>query len=124
MKNGSLVIVEPGKDPRVVPHTGHVTLEDLRRHLGDVTVQRVSLGGGWELWCDDNGLLNDAKPNRKLPNGTTICGTFLLAEGVLDETEPLSDVDAVFLLRDIVRRWPKLDPDEPKPEPYWEVTKL
>ena len=125
---GKLILIEPGKEPRMVGHVGPVTLDDLHRYLGDVTVDCVNLGTipprgrRVDLWIDDNGLLNDAAPNRLLPNGTLICGTMLLC--TVDEegnSLPLHDEEAGFLLNDVQMRWEAMPADADKPAPEWTI---
>jgi hypothetical protein len=78
------------------------------------------------MWFDDEGLLwDDSLPNRRLPNGTEICGPLLVC-GVDGEGNslPLSDDDADFVVRDVNSRWTQLDPNHEKPEPEFRVTVL
>lgn len=127
-----LIVIEPGSEPRIVEHDGKVSLEDLKKHLGeDVTVDVVRLGTipprgrSCDLWIDDEGLISDAKPNRQLPSGTIICGTMLVCSGdESGESLPLTDAEAEFLLGDIRKRWLALAEDHPKPEPGFTVTTL
>lgn len=129
---GKLIIVAPQAEPVVFEHEGEVTLEVLNHHLGEeVTVDVVRLGTipphgrHADLWIDDNGLLDDrVKPNRVLPNGTTICGVMLICAGddSSGQSLPLTDTEALFVARDIGQRWIALPADHPKPEPQIFVT--
>lgn len=67
---------------RIDPHTRTVTrfetdltgLAAIRAAIGDVTVTRVGLGQGVDLWLDDEGLLGDQSQQRYwtfIPQGGT-----------------------------------------------------
>lgn len=129
-KKGKLIVIEPGKEPRTVEHDGDVGLDDLYRQLGskDMTVDIVRLGPippagrAADLWIDDNGLLNDAKPNFRLPNGVFIAGAALICMSDNDgNSVPMTDEEASYVLEDIGRRWERLGEEIPKPEPSFRV---
>lgn len=126
---GFIILLEPGKAARAVEHIqATVELEDLYRLLGCETVDSKRLGTlpngrHVDMWCDDNGLLNDAKANRQV-GSWTICGTFLLcAADDAGESRPFSDRELAAAIR-TARAWPILPEGTVKPEPKFTITVL
>lgn len=118
---GKLIILKPQLPAEIVSHEGPVGLEDLYRLVGCDTVDCLRLGDlptgiGTTLWCDDNGLLNDALVNRRV-NDHVLCGTLLLTglEPGSGESVAFNDFEAALVLA-TVRRWPVLPADTQKPE--------
>jgi hypothetical protein len=130
-----IVLVGQQEAPRVVLHAGDVELDHLHAHVAPtVDVIRIGAmpsGAHVDVWVDDEGLMRDSvKPNRRAPNGWVICGPFLVcsanAEG---DSLGFSREDADTLAALIAERWPLLDPESEKPEPFmtmvtWEVSVL
>lgn len=121
-----LIILIPQSDPRVEDHDGEVTLEILKRYIGeDRTVDVIRLGTippvgrHVDLWIDDEGLLDaQVLPNRELPSGAIICGPMVLCSAEGPESVGLEEEEIDFLLADIAARWRALPADYPKPEPF------
>lgn len=125
---GFIIVLEPQKEARAVEHEGPVELDDLYRILGCHTVDcrrlgEVMPGISVDLWCDDEGLLNDSVlANRKL-GSWTVCGTFLLCTSSQDgDSLPFADERTAGLVMNVARRWPLLLSSHPKPEPTITVT--
>jgi hypothetical protein len=127
---GKLIVIEPGKEARAVDHVVRVDLRDLHHYIGEARcLDAVSLGyvpGGRRvvLWIDDEGLLNDAVPNRVLPSGALICGTMVVVAVDGEDDVPLTEEEAAFILRDVEQRWIRVGADYPKPEPEFRIISL
>jgi len=119
---GTIILLEPGKPARPVEHNGPIELEDLYRLLDCQTVDRKRLGEAMpgisiDLWCDDEGLLNDNVRANRLLGEWVIAGTFLLCTSVEGDTFPFTDLVMASAVLAKASTWPILPEDFPKPGP-------
>lgn len=129
-----IVIARPGEIARAVDHPRRVTFDHIRAlvqegrthdvFVGTFLLGTIPAGVTVRAWVDDEGLLNDATPNRVMPNGTMLCGTLVITGEVDGESVAMSDADASWLVRDINARWTAVDADAAKPKPEYKVTVL
>jgi hypothetical protein len=120
-----VVEVPVGEPARIVDAAAEtLELEHIKRHLPGVehvgmsALGRLPTGAKVDMWYDDDGLLNQAKPNRALPDGTVICGPMMFCGRQGDESVSLMPEDAEMIL-DAVQQWTQLPPDHSKPKPVW-----
>ena len=123
--NRKVVEVPVGAPARIVDAAAEtLTLEHLKSHLPGVehvgmsALGRLPTGAKVDMWYDDDGLLNQAKPNRALPDGTVICGPLMFCTREGDESFALHAEDAETIL-EAVQQWQHLPADHTKPKPVW-----
>lgn len=119
-----IILIQPGQPAIFFDHPDpSVRLEDLHRYLGNMTVDCRSMGTipgssrRADIWFDDEGLLNESVPNRRIGPESIICGPMLLCASEGPENVPFTDEEAETVRAHIERWFALLPPDYPKPEP-------
>jgi hypothetical protein len=122
---GWVVVLKPLEHPMMVEHSGKVKLKDLYRFTECEIVDCVSFEAGdrwFDLWVDDEGLLNDSvKPNRVTPAGGVLCGTLAICASNDGESRALTAEEANVVMAE-VKKWKVCPEGTPKPEPSFQVT--
>lgn len=107
-----IMVVRPLSFPCVEHHKYETerALLDVMQRIVDGYIECVPIGDGIDLFCNEDGRLKNFPPNRRIPGGPIILGTFFLARRHEDYTVGLTLEDIQKLYRELAT-WTTFAPD-------------